>query len=439
MQNSRGKATLQATINDKGTLKLAGPVGTRPVAGRLEVEAQGIDVVPFRPYLTDQVNFLLTSGTIGTKGNLVFDTSGNGPIKINYDGSAQILDFATVEKSDAQDLLKWKSLALGGLQFNLEPFQLRIGEINLADFYSRLILGADGKINLQKLTVQKERKEVSEAPVKPAETTAAPAANEATAPKAISIGKINLQEGNINFSDFFIKPNYSANLTSVQGAISELKPEAPGDLDIQARLDNAAPVDIKGKINPLSKELFLDLIADAKEIELSPMTPYSGKYVGYGIEKGKLSFNVKYKVENRKLSAENKIILNQLTFGDKIESPDATKLPVLLAVALMKDRNGVIDIDLPISGSLDDPQFSVGGIILKLIINIITRAITAPFSLIASAFGGGGSGEELAYIEFDNGRATLNPTAQAKDRNTGHGNEQPSRAQARNQRPGRSV
>ena len=115
----------------------------------------------------------------------------------------------------------------------------------------------------------------------------------------------------------------------------------------------------------MSKELFLDIVADAKEIELSPMSPYSGKYVGYGIEKGKLSFNVKYKLENRKLSAENKIILNQLTFGDKIESPDATKLPVLLAVALMKDRNGVIDIDLPISGSLDDPQFSVGGIILQ--------------------------------------------------------------------------
>ena len=151
-------------------------------------------------------------------------------------------------------------------------------------------------------------------------------------------------------------------------------------------------MEIKGKLNPLSKELFLDIIADAKEIELSPMSPYSAKYVGYGIEKGKLSFNVKYKLENRKLTADNKIILNQLTFGEKIESPTATKLPVLLAVALMKDRNGVIDVDLPISGSLDDPQFSVGGIVLRIIINIITKAVTAPFSLIASAFGGGGSG-----------------------------------------------
>jgi hypothetical protein len=202
----------------------------------------------------------------------------------------------------------------------------------------------------------------------------------------------------------------------VQGTISELKPEAPGDIDIQAKLDGSAPVDIDGKINPLGKELFLDIVADAREIEMNPFSPYSGKYVGYGIESGKLSFNVKYKVEDRKLTAQNKIILNQLTFGERVESPQATKLPVLLAVALLKDRNGVIDVDLPISGSLDDPQFSIGGIVLRLVINIITRAVTAPFALLGSAFSGGasGSGEELSYIEFDSGRASLSQTAQSK-------------------------
>ena len=159
VEKSRGKATFQATINDKGTLKFAGTVGTRPVAAQLEVDAQGIDVLPFWPYLEDRVHFLLTSGSIGTKGNLVFDASGDGPAKVNYDGSVDIADFATVEKSNASDLLKWKSLNLNAIQFNLEPFQLSIGEINLGDFYSRLILGADGKINLQKLTPQRRGKE----------------------------------------------------------------------------------------------------------------------------------------------------------------------------------------------------------------------------------------------------------------------------------------
>jgi hypothetical protein len=413
-KNQRAKATISARVNEKGVLRLVGTATANPVNAKFVVDAQDLDLVSFQPYLDGQVNFLLTGGSAGTKGEFTFDASGSGPAKVNYQGGVQVADFGAVEKSGQQDLLRWKALALDALQFDLEPFQLRIGEITLADFYSRLILGADGKLNLQNLTVQKEeKKDEAPAPEKPVEKVA-PAAAESAPPKAISIGKINLKEGNINFSDFFVKPNYTANLTSVNGAVSELKPETPGDLDLQARLDNAAPVEIKGKINPLSKDLFLDIVADAKEIELSPMTPYSVKYVGYGIERGKLSFNVKYKLENRKLSAENKIILNQLTFGEKVESPTAIKLPVLFAVALLKDRNGVIDVDLPISGSLDDPQFSVGGIVLRIIVNLITRAVTAPFTLLASAFGGGASGEDLSYIEFDNGRANLDKADQAK-------------------------
>ena len=415
-KNQRARATIRTRVNNKGILRLVGTTTISPLNGKFTVDGQNIELVPFQNYMGDNVNLLLTGGQAGSKGELTFNTAADGRLRVNYQGSAQVADFGSVEKDGAQDLLKWKSLALDAVQFDLEPFQLRIGEITLADFYSRLILGADGKMNLQKLTVQPEEKKAeAEAPLKAEEKAAAPKAEEKPPPpdengapaKPISIGKINLHSGNINFSDFFVKPNYSANLTSVEGTISELKPETPGDLDLKAKLDEAAPVDVKGKLNPLSKDLFLDIVADAREIELSPMTPYSAKYVGYGIEKGKLSFNVKYKLENRKLSAENKIILNQLTFGEKIESPTATKLPVLLAVALLKDRNGVIDVDLPISGSLDDPQFSVGGIVLRIVINIITKAVTAPFSLIASAFGGGGSGEELSYIEFTNGRADL--------------------------------
>jgi uncharacterized protein involved in outer membrane biogenesis len=410
-KNAHARVRLQATINNKGKARLAGTLGVRPVAGRLNVDAQGIEVVPFQPYLADQVNFSLTGGAVGSKGILTVDTGADGAAKVNYEGSVQVADFASVEKDGSQDLLKWKSLDLGGIQFALQPMQLRINEINLADFYSRLILGADGRLNLQNLTAQK-----SEASA-PEETKAAkPAEPQAPAPsgeKQISIGKINLQAGNVYFSDFFVKPNYSANLTGVEGSISELKPETPGDLAIQAKLDNAAPVEIQGKINPLSKDLYMDIVADAREIQLNPMSPYSIKYVGYGIERGELSFKVKYKVENRKLDAQNQIILNQLTFGEKVESPTATKLPVLLAVALLKDRNGVIDVNLPISGSLDSPEFSVGGIILRIIINIITRAVTSPFSLLGAAFGGG-SGGELSYIEFDYGRSNLAQSAEAK-------------------------
>jgi Domain of Unknown Function (DUF748) len=411
-KNQPGKARLRARINKSGSLRLNGTAGSNPVAAKFAVEAHDIDVLSLQPYLGDQVNFLLTGGRVSTKGSFTLATGGTGPAKANYQGGIELYDFASIEKGNKQDLVKWKNLGLHQFEFNSEPLQVRIGEIDIGDFYSRLIIGPDGKINLQNLTTPKEEKEDAGAP----QTATAPDTDTAATEKRVTIGKINLHGGNINFSDFLVKPNYSANLTDVQGTISELKPEAPGDIDIQAKLDGAAPVDIDGKINPLGKELFLDIVADAREIEMNPFSPYSGKYVGYGIEKGKLSFNVKYKVENRQLTAQNKIILNQLTFGERIESPQATKLPVLLAVSLLKDRNGVIDIDLPISGSLDDPQFSVGGIVLRLVTNIITRAVTAPFALLGSVFGGGGgsSGEELSYIEFDNGRASLSQTAQSK-------------------------
>ena len=413
-RGARGKMTIQAKINDRGVLRLTGSAGTNPIGGKVAIEAGEIALAPFQPYVADQINFLLTAGQVGAKGALAIDGDGQGPLKITYDGALKIADLATVEKSSANDLLKWNLLALDGLHFELDPMRLRIDEINLSDFFSRLIIAADGKINLQNLTASKAG--AKEETAKPAVAEKPPQAADAAPPaleKQISIGKINLSGGNINFSDFFIKPNYSANLTGVQGVISELKPEAPGDLALLAKLDNAAPVDIHGKINPLSKELFMDIVADAREIELSPFSAYSGKYVGYGIEKGKLSFNVKYKVENRKLDADNKIILNQLTFGDKVESPDATKLPVLLAVALLKDRNGVIDINLPIGGSLDDPKFSVGGIVWQLILNILVKAVTSPFALLGAVFGGG-SGEELSFVEFDPGRAALAQSAEAK-------------------------
>ncbi len=413
-KNQRGKIAIQLRVNKKGTVRVTGSAGINPARGDFAVESRDIELPPFQPYLENQVNVFLTDGQLGTKGTLKFDTADPGPLKLTYDGSAQLTDLATVDSASSEDLLKLKSLALDGIQFVLEPMRLRFNEITLSDFYSRIIINPDGKINLQNLTAKK-----SDSPAEPAkgEATAPTAQNTSGPPsgeRTVTIGKINLHSGQINFSDFFIKPNYSANLTQVEGTISELKPEAPGDINLLAKLDNAAPVEINGKINPLGKELYLDIVADAKEIELSPFSPYSGKYVGYGIEKGKLSFNVKYKLENRKLDAQNQIILNQLTFGEKIESPTATKLPVLLAVALLKDRNGVIDVNLPISGSLDDPQFSVGGIVLRLVLNLITKAVTAPFTLLGSLFGGGGSGEELSFVEFEYGRAMLSPAAEAK-------------------------
>ncbi|NUO88642.1 MAG: DUF748 domain-containing protein, partial [Cupriavidus sp.] len=217
------------------------------------------------------------------------------------------------------------------------------------------------------------------------------------------------------------------NLTGLKGSVSKVSSgdPTPADLVLDGRIDDDAPVNISGKLNPLGEQLFLDIAAKAAGVELTRLTPYAAKYAGYPITKGKLTVDVAYKIENGKLDARNHLFLDQLTFGDRVDSPDATKLPVLLAVSLLKDRNGVIDVNLPVSGSLSDPEFSIGGVIVRVIVNLLTKAITSPFSLIASAFGG--SGEELGYVEFAPGTATLTPAARDKIARLGQAlNDRPS-------------
>ena len=202
-----------------------------------------------------------------------------------------------------------------------------------------------------------------------------------------------------------MRPNYSAALTELNGQIGRLASNTRemATIDLRGRAEGTALLEIRGQLNPLARPLALDIQAKASDLELAPLSPYAGKYAGYAIERGKLSMDVAYKIDaDGKLDARNQVVLNQLTFGDKIESKDATKLPVRLAVALLKDRNGVIDVNLPISGSINDPQFSVGGLIFKVIVNLLTKALTAPFALLA------GSGrDDISVVEFEPGTSVV--------------------------------
>jgi hypothetical protein len=182
-------------------------------------------------------------------------------------------------------------------------------------------------------------------------------------------------------------------------------------VDLHGAVDAFSPVSIKGEVNPLGVPLYADLALDFRNMELSIFNPYSGKFAGYNITKGKLTTELHYKVDGRKLDAQHHIVIDQLEFGDKTESKDAVSLPIKLAVALLKDRNGVIDLSLPVTGSLDDPKFRLGPIIWKVFVNILVKAVTAPFALLGSLFGGG---PDLQFIDFRPGAATLEASQEDK-------------------------
>ncbi|MDE2454056.1 MAG: DUF748 domain-containing protein, partial [Burkholderiales bacterium] len=233
-------------------------------------------------------------------------------------------------------------------------------------------------------------------------------------PIDVSIGSTQLVNARIDFTDHFIQPHYSAALTQLSGELGRFDSNSRDMATVQlsGRAEGTGLLQVSGLVNPLVRPIALDIKASATDLDLAPLSPYAGKYAGYGIERGKLTMKLAYKIDaGGKLVASNQVILNQLTFGDKVDSPSATKLPVRLAVALLKDRNGVIDINLPISGTLSDPQFSVGGIIVRLIVNLIVKAVTSPFALLT---GGGSGGADQGFVAFDPGSAALGAAAAAQ-------------------------
>ena len=406
------------------------------VGGKLRIERFPVHL--FEPYFGDAIRLSLLRAEAGWQGDFNAQAAPAG-WTVSANGDARLSDLRLhtrpapgAESSD--ELLSWQAFTLGGVRFAMAPAtlpQLEIREAALNDFYARLVVTEQGRLNLSSVASADGAASApaaagaasAAAPAVAAAAAAAaasaPAAVPSQLPIALSVGGVKLSNGRVDFSDRFIRPNYSANLTELNGQLGAFRSgtREMATVELRGRAAGTALLDIRGAVNPTADPLALDIQAKATDLELAPLSPYAGKYAGYAIERGKLSMEVAYKISpDGKLEARNQVILNQLTFGDKVDSPDATKLPVLLAVALLRDRNGVIDINLPISGSINDPQFSVFGIVLKVIGNLLVKALTAPFSLLA-----GGGSEDLSLVEFrpgtaqvtDGGGAALDKVAKA--------------------------
>ncbi|SHG75258.1 DUF748 domain-containing protein [Massilia sp. CF038] len=407
LQSGAGK---MGKIDANGTLALA------PLQLDLALALDKVSLLPLQPYASESVNLRLTQALFTSKGRVALKADAKGDLSGGYIGDASIERLATVDKASASDFVSWKSLALGGMDVQIAPFSMTVDKVALSDFFARVIIDPTGRINLQDVrrteaSGERSLTDAGERAAAPAPVAqAVPAPAPATPLPPIRINSLALSGGRVRFTDNFIRPNYSASLQQLGGSVNGLSSDPAANAELSLRgVVNGAPLSIAGRINPLKRDLFLDVKAEVRGIELATLSAYSDKYVGYGIDKGKLSFEVAYKLDNRQLQSENRLILDQLAFGSESTNPEVKKLPVRLAVALLSDRNGIIDISVPVGGTLDDPQFSIGGIILKIIGNAIMKTVTSPFSLLASAFG---SAEELSALPFDAGRATISSSGE---------------------------
>jgi uncharacterized protein involved in outer membrane biogenesis len=421
---SPAQISLKAGVNKAGRLALSGNVGLSPLQADLSLDLANVDILPLQPYFTEQVNIKLTQAALSGKGHLQLASTQGGSLSTVFKGNMALNNVASVDKITGDDFLKWKSLAFDGVHFQSAPLALNVDQVALNNFFARVIVDPHGRINVQNITRKANgNKSVTSTEQHVANTQTSSntehnpphrVSNEKTKLPNVNIKRLILQGGRVRYTDNFIKPNYSADLMDLGGTVTGLSsdPSSTASVSLHGEV-NRAPLAIAGQVNPLAKDLFLDVKARVQGMDLPSLSPYSAKYIGYDIEKGKLSFEVSYLVQNRNVTAQNRLILDQLTVGDKVDSPNALNLPVRLAISLLKDRNGVIDVNVPIGGSLDDPEFSIGGIVMKIIGHAILKAVTQPFAMLGSLVGHNAN-EELSLLEFDPGHAKLSSNAENK-------------------------
>jgi len=406
-EDAEAQFSLSLRVNETGTIRAEGLACINPLSAKMGLEAGQIALKPFQPLLNSVSSIDLVTGAVNLKGDVQYRRKGEAGPEMSWEGSLSILDFEAINRSYTEDFLKWKSLDFNGILFDVDPNRLHISEIVTKGGYARVIIWPDGSVNIKEAFSSQKEEETEGVDTPPIMAVELETEEEGSMP--ISIDAIRIEEGSANFADFLMKPNFFTGIHDLTGTVKGLSTDssARADVSLSGKVDRYAPVKITGQINPLIPKAYVDMAMSFKNMELTPLTPYSGKFVGYTIEKGKLSLDLKYKLSENAIVGENVILLDQLTLGDRVESPDATSLPVKLAIALMRDTQGKIDIDLPVRGNLDDPEFSWGHLVIQALVNLVKKAVTAPFALLGSLVGG--DGEELSFVEFEYGSDSLLP------------------------------
>ena len=410
---SRITASLRSAVNGKGQLRLTAQGTLQPEALSAKLDVSRIDLRALQPYLNKYTALTLASGFLSSTLDLERGADG----KLSTTGRIDIADLRAVDDDLKQDFVKWQGLHIVGFRYASSPASVHIERIVAVAPYARVLIGADHTMNVSEaLHPRGAHPKAAPAKTAQAEATAAggePASGSAHASMAMTIGLVRFANGTADYADFSMQPNFATGIQDLHGTVIGLSsdPSSRATVDLHGKVDRYAPVDISGVVNLLAARSYTDIKMKFRGLELTRMTPYSVRFAGYKIASGTLDADLHYKVDHGQLNADHTLTVDQLQLGEQVASPHATKLPLRLAVALLKDRNGVIHLGLPIKGSLNNPQFSLGPLIGKALLAVLTKAVTAPFAMLGRMFGGG---PDMNRIDFAPGSATLLPAARAR-------------------------
>ena len=341
-------------------------------------------------------------------GQAAFQPNAAPAPRLTFKGAVSVTNFVTTDQVMFKEFARWDELEVSGIDLAFEPNRLKVDQVKLVGLHGNLILGADRRPNLSLILVGPEPPATNAAPA--AAPATSPAAKPAAEPFPLELGTLALDRASFGFTDESIQPHASMDVEELSGTVKGISSalDTTAEVRLAGKMNAQSPFAISGRANPLASKMFVDLVFTNANTQLTPLTSYMEKYAGHPLTKGRLNTVLSYHLEGKELTAANQVRIDQLTLGSRNNSPDATKLPVKLGVALLKDSHGSIELDVPIKGRLDDPQFSVGPIVLKVIMNLLTKAATSPFKLLGALVGGG---DELSFVEFSPGTTNV-PTAE---------------------------
>ena len=371
---------------------------------------------PVEPLLASRTTLQVADGRLSAQGQARYGGKGVIP---GYRGDFSLRDLRLKEAGSGEEMLAWKNLATQ--QLSVTPQGLDIGELRLNGLDTKLIIGKDKSINLMRLikpatpaTAAAPAAAVAPADVAPAPVPAAAAPAAEAVPFVVNIDRLRFFKGELDFGDLSLIFPFTTRIHGLRGSIGNLssRPGAPGQLELDGDVDEFGLARAVGQVDLFNPTDNMDIKVIFRNVDMSRLTPYMATFAGRKIESGKLSLDLEYKIKQRQLQGENKVVIDRLMLGERVESPTATSLPLDLAIAILQDSDGVIDLGLPVSGSLDDPEFSYGGLIWKAITNVLTKIVTAPFRALGALFGG--SGEKVESIAFEPGARQLTPPEREK-------------------------
>lgn len=396
-------AAVSARLNETARFGAQGVAWRAPPSADFTLGLTNLDLRPFQSWLDQYLRVGIVRGALGAYGHLRYQPAETAEPHVGFTGGLWLTNFLGADEVAFKELARWDQLAATGIECSLEPTRVKVGEVLWAAPKTTLVMSGDHKSNLA-LALKPAAATGTNAAAQPAAgaTVAQPAAE--TIP--VEVGLVRLERAAFGFIDETIEPHASVGIQELSGTLKGLSSalNTTAEVDLAGKVDEQSPFRIAGRVNPLAANIFVDLVISNANTQLTPLTPYLEKYAGHALNKGRLTTLLRYHVEDKELKAENKIDLEHLTLGPRNQSPDATHLPVKLAVALLKDSNGRIALDLPLHGRLDDPQFSLGPIMLKILVNVITKTAASPFKLLGALVGGG---EELSFVSFCPGTTNL--------------------------------